>query len=133
MNEKDKCIIHFLNKCHIFISEFKDLEGLLIPRDMFLDKTKFINLSEDILKLKKNIYSTGLTAFQKDADKNQKWPLLNIVRQLLKTKGYKMTPGRKSNGYTLEGKKKYTRHFIIHSIKPKNEYTTTIINEQNNK
>jgi hypothetical protein len=113
MDQKNKKVIDFLKKCHIHITKFDDLEGMIVPRDIFLDKSKFIDLSNDITDLKKDIYSSGLTAFQKNADKNQKWPLLNIVRQILKTKGYTMNPGRKSNGYTLEGKKKYTRHFIV--------------------
>tara|TARA_X000000950_G_scaffold150876_1_gene185920 strand:+ start:64 stop:459 length:396 start_codon:yes stop_codon:yes gene_type:complete len=117
-------IIDFLKKCNIHIEKFDDLDGMFVPREIFLDKTKFQNLSKDIIELKKNIYSSGLTAFQKNADKNQKWPLLNIVRQILKTLGYTMNPGRKSDGYTLEGKKKYTRHFVIKKLIKKTKEDT---------
>ena len=54
-----------------------------------------------------------MTSLQKNADKSQKWPLLNFVRQILNTYGYKMEPIRKSDGYTLEGVKKYKRYFQI--------------------
>ena len=51
--------------------------------------------------------------FAKNADKSQKWPLLNLVRQILNVYHYKMEPIRKADGYTLEGVKKYRRFFQI--------------------
>ena len=50
---------------------------------------------------------------QKNADKTQKWPLINLVRQMFSIHGYKLEPVRKSNGYTLDGVKKYKRFFLI--------------------
>ena len=58
-----------------------------------------------------------MTALQKNAGTSQKWPLLNLVRQILKTNNYLMHPIRKSNGYTKDGKKKYLRYFILKKIK----------------
>jgi hypothetical protein len=55
-----------------------------------------------------------LTSLQKNADKSQKWPLLNLIRQILSVYGYKMKPIRKADGYTLEGVKKYKRYFQIY-------------------
>ena len=57
-----------------------------------------------------------MTCLQTGAVKKQKWPLLNLVRQILKTNDYKMTPRRKSNGYDDDGKKKYLRFFLIEKI-----------------
>jgi hypothetical protein len=54
-----------------------------------------------------------MTSLQKNAEKEQKWPLLNLVRQILNVYNYKMEPIRKSDGYTLEGVKKYKRFFQI--------------------
>ena len=54
-----------------------------------------------------------MTSLQKNADKSQKWPLLNLVRQILNVYHYKMDPIRKADGYTLEGIKKYRRFFQI--------------------
>ena len=54
-----------------------------------------------------------MTSLQKNAGKAQKWPLLNLVRQILSVYNYKMEPIRKSDGYTLEGVKKYKRFFQI--------------------
>jgi hypothetical protein len=64
-----------------------------------------------------------MTSLQKNAEKSQKWPLLNLVRQILHVYGYKMEPIRKADGYTLEGVKKYKRYFLIHK---------KIINNDNN-
>ena len=57
-----------------------------------------------------------MTSLQKNADKIQKWPLINLVRQILLFYNYKMEPIRKSDGYTLEGVKKYKRFFQIKKI-----------------
>ena len=62
-----------------------------------------------------------MTGLQRNADKNQKWPLLNLIRQILNTYNYDMEPIRKSDGYTLEGVKKYKRFFQIKKIIIKNE------------
>ena len=54
-----------------------------------------------------------MTSLQKNAKTEQKWPLLNLVRQILSIYNYQMEPIRKSDGYTLEGIKKYKRFFQI--------------------
>ena len=75
-----------------------------IPRDIFLNEKRYNDIQEDIQNMKK-IYSSGsLTCLQKNAKQRQKWPLLNLVRQILKCNSYEMHPIRKSNGYTPEGK-----------------------------
>ena len=74
----------------------------------------------------KKFYSSGsMTALQKNAESTQKWPLLNLVRQILKTNNYLMHPVRKSNGYTKDGKKKYLRFFTIKKIKSVKEHEQT--------
>ena len=109
----------FLNKCSIVFDDFSQLDGMLIPRNLLLSNEKYESVREDIEKMKK-LYSSGsLTALQKNAEASQKWPLLNLVRQILKSNNFKMDPIRKSNGYTKEGKKKYLRFFAIKQIKEK--------------
>ena len=46
----------------------------------------------------------------------QKWPLLNLVRQVLLSSGYNMKPKRLSDGYTKDGIKKYKRIFIVEKL-----------------
>ena len=121
MSDNKQIIKEFLNKCSIVFEEFSQLDGMLVPRDVLLSKEKYESIKEDIEKMKK-LYSSGsLTALQKNAFSSQKWPLLNLVRQILKSNNFKMDPIRKSNGYTKEGKKKYLRFFIIKKIKSTKE------------
>ena len=119
MSINKQIIKDFLNKCAIVFDEFSQLDGMLIPRDLLLSNEKYESVREDIEKMKK-LYSSGsLTALQKNAEASQKWPLLNLVRQILKSNNFRMDPIRKSNGYTKEGKKKYLRFFAIKQIKEK--------------
>ena len=46
-----------------------------------------------------------MTSLHQKAGEHQKWPLLNLVRQILRACNYQMVPIRKSNGYTKDGKK----------------------------
>ena len=119
--ESQKIVKDFLNKCSIVFEDFNQLDGMLIPRDLLLSKDKYEIVKDDIDKMRE-LYSSGsLTSLQKTAKENQKWPLLNLVRQILKSNNFKMDPIRKSNGYTKEGKKKYLRFFIIKKIKSTKE------------
>ena len=121
MSGDKQTIKEFLNKCSIVFDDFSQLDGMLVPRDILLSKEKYELIKDDIEKMKK-LYSSGsLTALQKNAFESQKWPLLNLVRQILKSNNFQMNPIRKSNGYTKEGKKKYLRFFMIKEIKSKEE------------
>lgn len=121
MTETQQIVKEFLNKCGIVFEDYKMLDGMLIPRETLLSQEKYENIKEDLVKMKKMYSSGALTALQKSAETKQKWPLLNLVRQILKSNNYKMDPIRKSNGYTNEGKKKYLRFFIIKKIKSTKE------------
>ena len=121
MTETQQIVKEFLNKCGIVFEDYKMLDGMLIPRETLLSQEKYENIKEDLTKMKKMYSSGALTALQKSAETKQKWPLLNLVRQILKSNNYKMDPIRKSNGYTNEGKKKYLRFFIIKKIKSTKE------------
>jgi hypothetical protein len=70
-----------------------------------------------------------MTSLQKNASKSQKWPLLNLVRQILSIYNYQMEPIRKSDGYTLEGVKKYKRFF---QIKKKSLVSSTLTDTSQN-
>lgn len=106
----------FLNKCKIVCSELSDLNGITIPREIFLDKELYLSVKDEIPILKQIFTSSALTGLQSNAEENQKWPLLNLVRQVLRSCNYKMTPKRISAGYTKDGKKIYKRMFIIEKI-----------------
>tara|TARA_B100000886_G_scaffold180170_2_gene123584 strand:+ start:8542 stop:8925 length:384 start_codon:yes stop_codon:yes gene_type:complete len=126
MTETQRIVKEFLNKCGIVFEDYKMLDGMLIPRDTLLSQEKYENIKEDLVKMKKMYSSGALTALQKSAEAKQKWPLLNLVRQILKSNNYNMEPIRKSNGYTKEGKKKYLRFFIIKKIKSTKEVNVEV-------
>ena len=102
-------------------NNFDELNGMIISRDLLLSDSKYDELKYCIPELKKNYSSSFMTCLQKDADKSQKWPLLNLIRQILHVYGYKMEPIRKADGYTLEGVKKYKRYFLVHNKNISNE------------
>jgi hypothetical protein len=112
-DEQSKYIKLFLNKCKILTVNIHDLHGMLIPREILLDNNNYDIVKEDISILRKIFNSSALTSLQSTAEVNQKWPLLNLVRQTLKAINFKMTPKRISAGYTKDGKKLYKRMFII--------------------
>lgn len=105
----------------IDFESFHDLEGFLIPRENLLDESKYNHVNHIIPELKKNFSSSLMTSLQKNAKNNQKWPLLNLVRQILNIHHLKMVPVRKSDGYTPDGTKKFKRFFRIVLSKKKNK------------
>ena len=105
-------IIDIFNVIDISYHIIKNTE-LIVERDIFLNETKYNSISSMIPKLKEHLSSSFLTSLQKNATIKQRWPLLNLVRQILKINNYKMTPIRKSNGYTSDGKKLFKRFFLI--------------------
>jgi len=117
MCSNEEIIKKFLNKCNIVFESFEQLDGMSIPRDVLLSNEVYEDVKKDIDEIKKFYSSGSMTALQKNAGTSQKWPLLNLVRQILKTNNYLMHPIRKSNGYTKDGKKKYLRYFILKKIK----------------
>ena len=118
MDEKNiTFLIEFLNKGNIVCGSLNDLNGMLIPRELFFNETIYKELKERIPELKHIFSSSYLTSLQEPAEKIQKWPLLNLIRQVLRSSNFKLTPKRVSNGYTVDGKKKYNRVFIIEKMK----------------
>ena len=107
-------IIKFLNKCNLSFSSSEELNNMEVSRDIFLQKDIYEKIKDDINNIKKyGFSSSALTGLQKNASIKQKWPLLNLVRQILKANDYQMIPIRRCKGTTKEGKKIYIRSFKI--------------------
>jgi hypothetical protein len=118
MDEESKSVLKLVG---FDFDELKDVDGLILPREVLLSDNKYDEVKKLIPELKKNYSSSFMTSLQKNADKSQKFPLLNLVRQILNVYDYKMVPIRKADGYTLEGVKKYKRYFQITKKNFKNE------------
>ena len=102
---KNETIVEILNKCSINITNIDNLDGVLIERDLLLNNERYNEIQKYIPELKKVFSSSCMTALQSNALSNQKWPLINFVRQILKNINYKLTPVRKCDGYTKDNKK----------------------------
>ena len=124
----DKEIIEFLKKCKLQLDDETQLEGQLIPRDILLSPNTYEDVKAEIAVLKKKFSSSALTSLQSGAQKEQKWPLLNLVRQILRVCNYKMEPVRRSDGYDDEGKKKYKRFFLVKKFKAVQAQTVNMNN-----
>jgi len=89
-----------------------------VPREQLLNDMLYeTEIKQYLSELKTILCSTALTSLQKDAENKQKFPLLNLVRQILHVYGFQMQPIRKSDGYTKDRIKKFKRFFLISSIK----------------
>lgn len=108
-------LFQFFHKFDIHLSFF-------FSRDILLDLHKYF-IIRNHLHILKNIgfKSSYLTAIQKTSHTKQKWPLLNLVRQLFKACGYHLKPERVCNGYSKDGKKLFKRFFRIEKIPEKKE------------
>jgi len=109
----DRDVIEFLKRCRFKLDENTGLDGQLIARDILLSPKTYETVQVDITELKKKFSSSSLTSLQRSASKDQKWPLLNLVRQILKVCNFQMKPVRRSAGYDEDGKKRYRRFFLI--------------------
>ena len=117
VDEKEKTpeelALYFLNSCDIKCTNINDLDGQIIPRETLLDHAIYDKIKADIPKIKHLLSSTKFTAVQKNADLSQKWPLINLIRQILRKYNYLLIPKRVCDGYTKDGVKKYRRLFEI--------------------
>jgi hypothetical protein len=102
-----------LNIVGINFVTINELENAFFPREQLLSDLKYEEVKKYIPELKKKFSSTFMTSLQKTAVTNQKWPLINLVRQILAVYNFHLTPVRKCDGYTSEGIKKYKRFFKI--------------------
>ena len=118
-NKYNEEIKNFLKKCSIHYNNIEDLEGLLICRDVLLHDQTYLNVQDYIPMIKKYFSSSSMTCLQETAYISQKWPLLNLVRQILKANNFVMTPIRKSAGYDKDKKKIFKRYFKIEKMKSK--------------
>jgi len=111
--EKEQILISFLNDCNISCHTIDDINNLIIPREILIENTKYNEIKDKLGKFKGILNSSINTAVQKNASTTQRWPLLNLVRQLLKKYDYYLVPRRQANGYEKNGQKKYKRFFVI--------------------
>ena len=69
MNKQEELIFNFLHKCNFVFDKIEHLDGMLIPREMLLNEKKYLDMSQNILELKKLFSSSMLTSLQTNAPK----------------------------------------------------------------
>ena len=103
----------FFAQCNIHLS-------LIFPRNILLDTSKYETIQKQLHVLKRyGFKSSYLSSLQRNSCHKQKWPLINLVRQLFKVCGYWLKPVRVSDGYSKTGKKQFKRYFKIEKIQNK--------------
>lgn len=102
----------------IEVNSEKDLYSVLIPRDLLLRVDIEQNLTCLIIKLKEKYKSSKLNCLHKNRDDKQKFPGINLVRQILRCNGYHLKPVKFSRGYCKHsGKKIVDRNFKVVRLK----------------
>ena len=109
----EEVVNRIFNLVGISKTEHSDLDGILIERELLLNNESYEKIKPLLPLLKKYFSSSFLTSLQQNAEEKQKFPLINIIRQILKVHRYHLKPIRKANGYEKSGKKKYKRFFMI--------------------
>jgi len=115
MDEQCKNI---LNLSGIEFNELSEINNYIVSRDILICDKTYEKVKPYIQELKNIFSSSTMTCLHKNTIIKQKWPLLNLVRQILSAYNYILIPIRKSNGYTKCGKKLYKRYFCIQHIHP---------------
>jgi len=118
VNHDVSTVLYFLNTCGIICDNLQELNGIIVQREILLSDAIYDKLKPDIHKLKPILSSTTFTSMQKNADKTQQWPLINLIRQILRKYNYLLLPKRICDGYTKDGVKKYKRLFEVKLVPP---------------
>jgi hypothetical protein len=116
--KKEEILKTMLNILGISYDTIDEIQGKDLDRDLLLEH----DIVNQLMVLKPAIRSSGyksgkLTSLHKNNESQQKFPGINMVRQVLKCNGYKLHPYVISLGYDHEtGKKLTKRKFNIHKI-----------------
>ena len=99
------------------VNNLDDLFSLTISQDKLKDKELINKLYEKIDDLKIFYNSNMLTCLHKNSLHKQKFPALNMLRQICKCNGLKMYPFVISRGYDkVSGRKIMDRYYKITPI-----------------
>ena len=115
MNQKTKLLKELLNLINISMNHYDDIKNHMFERDILLDDDIIEKYYVLIPKLKKKYSSNTLTCLHLNSIEKQKFPAINMLRQILKCNGYKMAPIVESLGY-CNGIKLTKRYFSICKI-----------------
>lgn len=87
MNNKDIIVLNF---CGIHSESIQSLDNIIFERNIILNQDTYQKVRVKIPEIKNLFSSSYLNSLHKNAMDNQKWPLINIVRQILNSIGFKL-------------------------------------------
>ena len=99
------------------IYSYEDLTDLILSNNYLRNKEFNDKIVEMIPKLKQKYKSHKLTCLHKNSLEKQKFPTINMIRQILKCNDLKLQPYTVCKGYDKITKEKILeRYFIIKEI-----------------
>ena len=115
--QKEQLLCTFFSLVHIPIQSLDELYSKVIPREKFLQDSVMDTIQTYMPILKDYYHSSKLTCLHKNSMQKQKFPVLNLFRQLLKCHGILMKSKVFATGYTFaNGKKEWSRNYIFIKI-----------------
>ena len=117
-HDKEKFILlkEIFDTINYKINTYNDLNFVTLEQDYLKQKTVIHKLYNLIPKLKKKYDSHTLTCLHINSINKQKFPAVNMIRQILKKNNYKLTPYCVCRGYYADGKKRLERYYKITPI-----------------
>jgi len=119
----------------INVKERSDVINIILKQDTLKSKTLITDLNTKVPNLKSYYNSSKLTCLHKNSLDKQKFPAVNMFRQILKCNSFKMEPYVISKGYDkFSGKKIVERFYRIKDISDIDDLKEEIkyeINENN--
>lgn len=110
-------VIKIFKLLNFNVKEMKDLEDIVIQRERLLEKNTEKKILELVPELKEVYNSSYLTCLHDNSIFKQKFPAINLIRQVLKCNHLSLTPKIVSCGYEkLTGRKIVSRIFVIDKI-----------------
>lgn len=115
IKQKNEIIFSLLKIINIDVDSLDKLNNYSIERDLLMDEDVIDKYYKFIPKLKDFYNSDELTCLHKNSLQKQKFPAINMLRQILKASGFLLKPKVVCLGYI--GKDKITkRYFIIEMV-----------------
>ena len=115
--DKFKLLVELFDAIDIKIETREDLLNIILRQDTLKDRNLIEDLYRKAPNLKSYYNSSKLTCLHKNSLDKQKFPAVNMYRQLLKCNNLKMEPYVVSKGYNkYSGKKIVERFYKIREL-----------------
>ena len=108
----ENILVRMFQLIDISSSTIDELDGVIISRDILLDVDLYQKLTKFIPQIKDFLKSSYLTSLHNNSVKKQKFPAINLFRQVLRFNNLKMSPFVISQGYEKATGKKITKRFF---------------------